>query len=84
MMVKFFSNDHCPNCPPAKAVMAELEEDDITVEYIDTDSVDGMVECSLNMVMGTPTTIVLDEHGKELVSWRGEQPDKDEILKFKK
>ena len=84
MTVKFFSNGHCPNCPPAKVVMAELEGEGVSVEYIDTDSVDGMVESSLNMVMGTPTTIVFGKDGTEVVAWRGELPDKAKILELEK
>jgi hypothetical protein len=84
MAIKFFSNDHCPNCPPAKAIVAELEQGGISVEYIDTDSVDGMVECSLHMVQGTPTTIVIDKDGNEVESWRGQVPDKSKILELHK
>lgn len=83
-MIKFFSNAHCPKCPPAKAIMKELEKGGMKIEHIDTDSVDGMVECSLHMVQGTPTTIIVDNDGNEVESWRGEVPDKARILDLEK
>ena len=84
MAIKFFSNSHCPNCPPAKKLMRELEAEGMKIEYIDTDSVDGMVESSLHMVQGTPTTIVVDGAGNEVESWRGQVPDKAKLVELEK
>jgi hypothetical protein len=31
-------------------------------------------------VMGTPSTVVVDKEGNELMSWRGTAPDRQAIL----
>jgi len=75
MKLKVFTKKDCPNCPPAKEVAQQLEAEGVTVEYYDVDEVDGMTEGSFYMVMATPTTILVDDHGKEIESWRGKPPD---------
>jgi hypothetical protein len=82
MKVKLFTKKECPRCPPAKELVAELEKEGITVEYHDTDEVDGMVEASLHQVMATPTTVVVDDQDQEKESWRGDTPDKEKIRAY--
>lgn len=71
--VKFFFKKDCPKCPAAKAVVSQLPED--LVEYHNLDEVDGLTEGAYYMVVGTPTTIVVDDQGREVKSWRGEVPE---------
>ena len=79
-LVKFFSRENCPNCPPAKEVAEELRKRGIVVQYFDVDTVDGRAEAMFYDVMGTPSTVLVDEKGNELMSWRGRVPDKQALL----
>jgi len=79
-LVKFFSKDSCPNCPPAKEIAEDLKRRGVIVQYFDVDSVDGRAEAMFYDVMGTPSTVLVDERGNELMSWRGKAPDKQAIL----
>jgi len=79
-LVKFFSKDSCPNCPPAKEIAEDLKRRGVIVQYFDVDSVDGRAEAMFYDVMGTPSTVLVDENGNELMSWRGKTPDKQAIL----
>jgi len=71
-MVKFFFKKDCPKCPAAKEVVSQLPQE--LVEYHNLDEVDGLTEGAYYMVVGTPTTIVVDGQGREVKSWRGEVP----------
>ena len=79
-LVKFFIKENCPNCPPAKEVAKELMKRGIIVQQFDIDSVDGRAEAMFYDVMGTPSTVVVDRDGNELMSWRGKTPDGQTIL----
>jgi thioredoxin-related protein len=79
-LLKFFSKDSCPNCPPAKEIAEDLKRRGVIVQYFDVDSVDGRAEAMFYDVMGTPSTVLVDEKGDELMSWRGKTPDKQAIL----
>lgn len=79
MKIKLFTKKDCPNCPPAKKVAEELEAEGVTVEYYDVDDVDGMAEGSFYMVMATPTTVLVDDSGNEVESWRGAAPDVEKV-----
>lgn len=79
-LVKFFTKENCPNCPPAKEVAKELLKRGIIVQQFDIDSIDGRAEAMFYDVMGTPSTVVVDKEGNELMSWRGKAPDRQAIL----
>lgn len=79
-LVKFFTKESCPNCPPAKEVANELLKRGVIVQQFDVDSVEGRAEAMFYDVMGTPSTVVVDERGNELASWRGKPPDRQAIL----
>lgn len=83
MKVKLFTRKDCPKCPSAKQICQELEKEGITIEYYDTDTVDGMAEGAFYSVMSTPTTVVVNSEDEELKSWRGKPPDKEAILLLK-
>jgi glutaredoxin len=65
MKLKVFTKKDCPNCPPAKKVIKELENSGIPIEYFDTEEIDGMTEGSYYMVMATPTTDEKKEEDSE-------------------
>ena len=81
-LVKFFSRENCPKCPPAKEIAEELKKMGIIVQQFDVDSVDGRAEAMFYDVMGTPSTLIVDKDGNELASWRGDKPDRQKILSF--
>lgn len=76
MIIKFFFKKDCPKCPAAKEVVSRFGD---WVEYYDLDTVDGLAEGAFMQVMATPTTIVIDEQGREVRAWRGEIPSEDEL-----
>lgn len=79
MMVKIFWKDNCPNCPPAKEVGKRLEENGISVEYHDIQSIDGMSEALYYNILSSPSIVIADGDG-EIASWRGNVPTVEEIL----
>jgi thioredoxin-related protein len=74
--IKFFFKKDCPKCPAAKEVVSKFNE---WVESYDLDTVDGLAEGAFMQVMSTPTTIVVDEQGREIRSWRGTVPSEAEL-----
>jgi len=82
MKLKFFSQDKCPKCPAAKAVVDELKAAGVPVEYYDVKTVDGRAEAVYYGLMSTPSAVLTDNSDVELDSWRGEAPDKDAVLKL--
>lgn len=76
MKIKYFFKQDCPKCPAAKEVIKKFED---FVEYYDLDTVDGLAEGAYYMVSSTPTTVIVDEEGREVVSWRGSLPPESEI-----
>lgn len=76
MRVKFFYRKNCPKCPAAKQVVELFEE---KVDYNDLDDVDGLTEGAYYQVSSTPTTIVVDEQGREIKAWRGSVPRTREL-----
>lgn len=49
------------------------------VEENDLDTLDGLAEGAYYQVIATPTTIIIDEEGREVRSWRGVVPSENEI-----
>lgn len=71
MTIKLFVKDDCPHCPAAK-----LACEGIDVEVYDVGKIDGLAEASFYGILATPTVLVLDGDGQEVVSWRGAVPDR--------
>ncbi|NIM46826.1 MAG: thioredoxin family protein [Candidatus Aenigmarchaeota archaeon] len=82
MKLLVFTKKDCPNCPPAKKLAKDLEKDFLVVIY-DISEVDSLAEAQFYGVMSTPSLILVDEYDKEIRSWRGTTPSKEEILKYK-
>jgi protein-disulfide isomerase len=79
MLIKIFWRDGCPKCPPAKELGKKLSAADTDVKIYNLNNAEGLAEATLYGVMSTPATVISDEKGKEVVSWRGETPSEDEI-----
>lgn len=80
LKVKFFYRKDCPKCPAAKEVISQISED--LVELYDLDELEGLTEGAYYMIVSTPSTIVVDESGREVKSWRGEIPELAELRKI--
>ena len=78
MILKLFWKKDCPNCPEAKELGKKLE-DDISVQYCNIDTVDGLSEACMLNVMSTPTIVLVDDENNEIESWRGLVPDLEQI-----
>lgn len=76
MRIKLFVKQDCPRCPAAKALTAGFDD----VEQFDVENVDGLSEAAFYGVLSTPSIVVLDDDGKEIVSWRGDVPSKEELI----
>jgi glutaredoxin len=80
-MVKIFTSDKCPRCPQAKELGARLVDKGFVVQLHDVDTADGLVEATLNRVLGTPSILVVDGESETVIrDWRGVLPSEDEVL----
>ena len=82
MLIKIFSKEECPNCPPAKELGKKLESEGKKVEIFSLDEADGLSEAMFNDVMSTPSVIVIDDDKKEKMRWSGKAPKLEEIQRF--
>ncbi|MEM7821491.1 MAG: thioredoxin family protein [Candidatus Aenigmatarchaeota archaeon] len=81
MIVKIFWQPNCPYCPKAKKLGEDLKKDGINVEFYNVKEVDGLAEASFFNVLSTPSVIIVNGN-KEIASWRGNTPKKEEIKNF--
>ncbi|MBD3238388.1 MAG: hypothetical protein GF332_01980 [Candidatus Moranbacteria bacterium] len=81
--IKIFTQKDCPNCPPAKDLVHELEGQypDLEVEKHRVDEADGLAEAQFYTVLATPTIIICDQDDHEITSFRGQVPDKQDLIK---
>lgn len=75
MRIKLFVRRNCPRCPEAKAITADLRN----VEHYDVDEIEGLSEAAFYGVLSTPSIVVVNGTGKEVASWRGEVPSKEDL-----
>jgi thioredoxin-related protein len=75
MKIKVFWREACPKCPEAKALLADVSN----AEFFNLDDADGLAEGAYHGVLATPSIIVCDESGKEIISWRGEVPSRQQL-----
>ncbi len=75
MHIKLFVKDNCPKCPAAKHACDGLDD----VQVFDVSEVDGLAEAAFHGVLSTPSIIVVDANGSEVVGWRGEAPHPSEL-----
>jgi len=83
LRIELFTQKQCPRCSEAKAVIEELKaERRVEVSEFDVESIDGMAEAAYYGVMSTPSVVLVDRSGEEIMSWRGVAPDKQKIIQL--
>ena len=81
MKIQLFTQKNCPKCPTAKETVREIKtERSVDVAEFDVDTVDGMAEAAYYGIMSTPSLVLVDQEGEEVISWRGIPPEKSKIL----
>lgn len=78
MNIKLFVKDDCPRCPAAKNACEGIDG----VQVYDVGDIDGLAEASFYGILATPSVLVLDADGRELVSWRGAVPDRTLLARY--
>ena len=78
MLLKIFTQPSCPKCPPAKKLATELTGQ-VDIIFYDVKTEDGLGEALSWDVMATPS-LVLTKNDKEIKTWVGEVPTKEEVL----
>lgn len=78
MKIKLFTKKGCMKCPTAKKLCEELS-DQIKVEYYLVDEVEGLAEASYHEVIATPSIVIVDDQDREVKSFRGVIPTKEEL-----
>ena len=78
MTIKLFVKDDCPRCPAAKNACDGIEG----VQVFDVGDVDGLAEASFYGILATPSVLILDSDGREVVSWRGAVPDRTLLSRY--
>jgi len=79
MILKIFTQPHCPACPPAKLLGEKLQKK-VKVEFYDVTESKGLAEATLYGVMATPTLILLDDQEEVKKTWTG-TPSEEEVVK---
>jgi thiol-disulfide isomerase/thioredoxin len=77
--IKLFWKQDCPKCPAAKRIFNNLRSEGFEIIDYNLDTADGLAEGAYHGVLSTPTLLVIDEHDKELLQWRGDVPTFEEI-----
>jgi len=80
MKIKIFWQKNCPHCPEAKNTGKQLEKE-ITVQYFDIETIDGLAEASYYDIASTPSIVIVDKKDNEIKIWRGKTPRIEEIRK---
>ncbi len=77
--IKLFWKENCPKCPAAKELARKLEQRGVKVEYYNVETVEGLAEANMYMVMSTPSIIVVEGEDEEVAAWRGSVPEENEL-----
>ena len=80
--IKIFTKAHCPKCPAAKEIGAELKKEGVSVSNYDLDTIDGLAEAAFHSILSTPSIVIEDEEEREVISWRGEVPTLQEVKQY--
>ena len=78
MKIKIFWQKNCPNCPEVKNIGKVLEKE-VTIQYFDVNTVDGLTEACLYNILSTPSIVIIDNCENEIKIWRGKTPRLEEI-----
>jgi hypothetical protein len=76
--IKLFWKDECPKCPEAKALLDGAPN----VELYNLNDLDGLSEGAFYGIMATPSIIVVDDLGKEITSFRGTVPSRNQMAEW--
>jgi thioredoxin-related protein len=82
MKLKVFTKIENPEYEDAINVGKEFEEDGYDVEYLDLDQTNSQQLAQIFDIYATPAFVVTQNDGKEVSSWRGNIPARDEIKNF--
>lgn len=77
--IKLFWKKGCIKCPEAKILSKTLLDKGYNIKEFDVETMEGLAESSMYMVMATPTFIITDSNEDEIKSWRGIIPDSNQI-----
>jgi hypothetical protein len=77
--IKLFWKQDCPKCPAAKQVSYNLKSEGFDILEYDLETTEGLAEGAYHGVLSTPTLLIIDEHDKEVLQWRGDVPSSEEI-----
>ena len=78
MTLKFFWKEDCPKCPSAKARVSDIEN----VQFYNLDEPDGLAEAAFYSVMSTPSVVISNDSGAEVVAFRGDVPENKVLQKW--
>ena len=79
-IIKIFTSQSCPNCPPAKAMGEELKKKEMNVSMFNVSDAEGLAEAQYHGVMAVPAIIITDGEDNEIASWRTGLPSIDEVI----
>lgn len=81
MEIQLFTQKNCPKCPTAKETIRQINtEKGYAYREFDVETVDGMAEAAYYGILSTPSLVLVDSAGDEVISWRGTVPDKHKII----
>jgi len=79
LKIKLFTKKGCIKCPTAKRLCEELSNK-INIESYLVDETNGITEANHYEVISTPSIILVDDKDKEIKSFRGTVPTKEELI----
>lgn len=82
VVLELFVSPTCPNCPPAKKLVADLAREDKSIKVVEynTYTTKGQRRAKSFDVMSVPTIFVRASHSEERLGFKG-MPVKDRLIK---
>lgn len=81
MVVKIFWQENCARCPPAKELGETLQTKGHEVKFLNVKEGSGLAQAIYHDVLSTPSVVITDEQNKEIVAWRSDTPEMEDVLK---
>lgn len=82
MKIKIFGKKECAKCQATKNKIAHFIEkwnyNNITLDFLDMDTVEGMAEGAYYDILKVPTT-VFERDDLTIARWEGEIPDSEDV-----
>jgi hypothetical protein len=82
VLVKIFVQDACPNCPASKRLGEKLKKQGVNVEMHDVRTAEGLAESLMFNVLSTPSTVIVDEEGREVASFLSTTPVLNQVKRW--